>query len=486
MSLLNKIDYNNFLPLKLHQKSLKIITKERMFVYIKNSTYGYFGGEVVDLQRKLDILSSAAKYDVSCSSSGSNRKNKKGGMGNAAIGGICHTFTPDGRCVSLLKILMSNVCAYDCSYCVNRISNDLPRATFTPEEICDITINFYKRNYIEGLFLSSAIVKSPNFTMQKLYETAYNLRNEYNFNGYIHMKAIPGADEELIEKAGLLVDRMSVNIELPSNDSLKLLAPDKDKNKILLPMKQINRGIIQNREERKSFKKAPKFVPGGQSTQLIVGASPESDLKILTLSENLYKKMNLKRVYYSAFVPVSEDKRLPSLKHPPTLREHRLYQADWLLRFYGFNAKELLNEANPNFDINFDPKTNWALKNLDVFPVEVNRASKEMLLRVPGMGAKSVQRILAARRVSILDYEDLRKIGVVLKRAQYFITCNGKYFGDVGFDEELIKNRLSPKEDLNILENQGTQLNFFDFPVVSTSPAISKVDDLHSSILGQL
>lgn len=300
------------------------------------------------------------------------------------------------------------------------------------------------------------------------------------------MKAIPGADEELIEKAGLLVDRMSVNIELPSNDSLKLLAPDKDKNKILLPMKQINRGIIQNREERKSFKKAPKFVPGGQSTQLIVGASPESDLKILTLSENLYKKMNLKRVYYSAFVPVSEDKRLPSLKHPPTLREHRLYQADWLLRFYGFNAKELLNEANPNFDINFDPKTNWALKNLDVFPVEVNRASKEMLLRVPGMGAKSVQRILAARRVSILDYEDLRKIGVVLKRAQYFITCNGKYFGDVGFDEELIKNRLSPKEDLNILENQGTQLNFFDFPVVSTSPAISKVDDLHSSILGQL
>ena len=486
MSLLNKIDYNNFLPLKLHQKSLKIITKERMFVYIKNSTYGYFGGEVVDLQRKLDILSSAAKYDVSCSSSGSNRKNKKGGMGNAAIGGICHTFTPDGRCVSLLKILMSNVCAYDCSYCVNRISNDLPRATFTPEEICDITINFYKRNYIEGLFLSSAIVKSPNFTMQKLYETAYKLRNEYNFNGYIHMKAIPGADEELIEKAGLLVDRMSVNIELPSNNSLKLLAPDKDKNKILLPMKQINRGIIQNREERKSFKKAPKFVPGGQSTQLIVGASPESDLKILTLSENLYKKMNLKRVYYSAFVPVSEDKRLPSLKHPPTLREHRLYQADWLLRFYGFNAKELLNEANPNFDINFDPKTNWALKNLDVFPVEVNRASKEMLLRVPGMGAKSVQRILAARRVSILDYEDLRKIGVVLKRAQYFITCNGKYFGDVGFDEELIKNRLSPKEDLNILENQGTQLNFFDFPVVSTSPAISKVDDLHSSILGQL
>ena len=440
----------------------------------------------MDLQRKLDILSSAAKYDVSCSSSGSNRKNKKGGIGNAAMGGICHSFTPDGRCISLLKILMSNVCAYDCSYCINRISNDLERATFTPDEICNITINFYKRNYIEGLFLSSAIIKNPNFTMEKLYETAYKLRNEYNFNGYIHMKAIPGADQELIDKAGLLVDRMSVNIELPSNESLKLLAPDKEKNNILLPMKQISKGIIQNKDERRNFRNAPKFVPGGQSTQLIVGASPESDLKILTLSENLYKKMNLKRVYYSAFVPVSDDKRLPSLKHPPTLREHRLYQADWLLRFYGFNAKELLNEANPNFDINFDPKTNWELQNLGYFPVEINIVSKEMLLRVPGIGAKSVQRILAARRVSILNYEDLRKIGVVLKRAQYFITCNGKYYGDVDFDEPLIRNKLSPKEDLNILENQGQQLNFFDFPVLSSSPAISKVDDLHSSVLGQL
>lgn len=440
----------------------------------------------MDLQRKLDILSSAAKYDVSCSSSGSNRKNKKGGIGNAAMGGICHSFTPDGRCISLLKILMSNICAYDCSYFINRISNDIERATFTPDEICNITINFYKRNYIEGLFLSSAIIKNPNFTMEKLYEAAYKLRNEYNFNGYIHMKAIPGADQELIDKAGLLVDRMSVNIELPSNESLKLLAPDKEKNNILLPMKQISKGIIQNKDERRNFRSAPKFVPGGQSTQLIVGASPESDLKILTLSENLYKKMNLKRVYYSAFVPVSDDKRLPSLKHPPTLREHRLYQADWLLRFYGFNAKELLNEANPNFDINFDPKTNWALQNLGYFLVEINIAPKEMLLRVPGIGVKSVQRILAARRVSILNYEDLRKIGVVLKRAQYFITCNGKYYGDVDFDEPLIRNKLSPKEDLNILENQGQQLNFFDFPVLSSSPAISKVDDIHSSVLGQL
>ena len=440
----------------------------------------------MDLQRKLDILSSAAKYDVSCSSSGSNRKNKNGGIGNAAMSGICHSFTPDGRCVSLLKILMTNVCIYDCSYCINRSSDDVPRATFTPDEICDITINFYKRNYIEGLFLSSAIIKDANFTMEKLYEVVYKLRNFYNFNGYIHLKAIPGADQEIIDKAGLLVDRMSVNIELPSSDSLKILAPDKDKDKILLPMKNISKNIIQNTNERKYFRNAPKFVPGGQSTQLIVGASPESDLKILTLSENLYKKMNLKRVYYSAFVPVTNDKRLPDLKNPPTLREHRLYQADWLLRFYGFNAKELLSEENPNFDINFDPKTNWALQNMHLFPLEINRAPREMLLRIPGVGGKSVQRIMAIRRVSNITFEDLKKIGVVLKRAQYFITCNGKYYGDVAFDEPLIRNRLSPKEDLNILENQGEQLNFFDSPKLLVSPALSKVDDVFTSVIGQL
>ena len=440
----------------------------------------------MDLQRKLDILSSAAKYDVSCSSSGSNRKNKNNGIGNAAMSGICHSFTPDGRCVSLLKILMTNICIYDCSYCINRSSYDIPRATFTPDEICDITINFYKRNYIEGLFLSSAIIKDANFTMEKLYEVVYKLRNFYNFNGYIHLKAIPGADQEIIDKAGLLVDRMSVNIELTSSDSLKLLAPDKNRDKIPLPMKNIRKNIIQNKIERKTFKNTPKFVPGGQSTQLIVGASPESDLKILTLSENLYKKMNLKRVYYSAFVPVTNDKRLPNLKNPPTLREHRLYQADWLLRFYGFNAKELLSEENPNFDINFDPKTNWALQNIHLFPVEINRAPKEMLLRIPGVGAKSVQRIMAIRRVSNITFEDLRKIGVVLKRAQYFITCNGKYYGDVAFDETIIRKRLEPKEDLNILENQGEQLNFFDVPNPSVSPALSKVDDIFTSVIGQL
>ncbi|MGL6106456.1 putative DNA modification/repair radical SAM protein [Romboutsia sp.] len=440
----------------------------------------------MDILKKLNILSSAAKYDVSCSSSGSNRKNKKGGIGNASVSGICHTFTPDGRCVSLLKILMTNACIYDCSYCINRMSNDVPRATFTPDEVCDLTINFYKRNYIEGLFLSSAVIKDANYTMEKLYETVYKLRNIHNFNGYIHLKAIPGADDELIEKTGLLVDRMSVNIELPSSDSLKLLAPDKDKTKILTPMKQISKSIIQNKHEKKTFKNAPSFVPGGQSTQLIIGASPETDLKILNLTQSLYDKMKLKRVYYSAFVPVTNDKRLPELKNPPTLREHRLYQADWLLRFYGFKANELLNDKNPNFDINFDPKTNWALENINLFPVEINKAPLEMLLRVPGLGHKSVQRILAIRRIGNIDFKDLKKIGVVLKRAQYFITCKGRYYGDVNFDEPLIRHRLAPKEDLNILESQGTQLDFFEKPSLLPSPAIHKVDDIFSSVIGQL
>lgn len=440
----------------------------------------------IDIVSKLKILSDAAKYDVSCSSSGSNRKNKKDGIGNASANGICHTFTPDGRCVSLLKILMTNVCIYDCSYCINKSSNDIPRATFLVDEICDLTINFYKRNYIEGLFLSSAIIKDPNFTMEKLYQIAYKLRNVHNFNGYIHMKAIPGADKELIEKVGLLVDRMSINIELPSSNSLKLLAPDKSKEKILLPMKSINDNIIQSKSERKIFKHAPKFVPGGQSTQLIVGASDDSDLKILNLTQSLYDKLNLKRVYYSAFVPVNNDNRLPSIKNPPTLREHRLYQADWLLRFYGFRANELLDDKNPNFNINFDPKTNWALSNIHLFPIEVNKASKEMLLRVPGIGARSVQRILAIRRVTPLSFEDLKKIGVVLKRAQYFITCKGKYFGDVEFDKDCIETKLTPNQDLNVLESQGNQISFFDYPTLLPSPAISKVDDIFTSVVGEL
>ena len=440
----------------------------------------------MDLQRKLDILSSAAKYDVSCSSSGSNRKNKKGGIGNAAMGGICHSFTPDGRCISLLKILMSNVCAYDCSYCINRISNDIERATFTPDEICNITINFYKRNYIEGLFLSSAIIKNPNFTMEKLYETAYKLRNEYNFNGYIHMKAIPGADQELIDKAGLLVDRMSVNIELPSNESLKLLAPDKEKNNILLPMKQISKGIIQNKDERRNFRNAPKFVPGGQSTQLIVGATKETDLNILTLSENLYNKFALKRVYYSAYVPVNSGKNLPDIKNPPTLRENRLYQGDWLLRVYGFNSNELLNEANPNFDINFDPKTTYALNNIHLFPVEINKAPYEMLIRVPGIGIRGAKKIVSARRVNSLDFLDLKKLGIVLKRAQYFITCRGKYFGAVSFDELKIKKALKPKVDLNYIDEDIEQISFFDAPSISENNKLLLLNDKSTSLTGEL
>lgn len=440
----------------------------------------------MDIQEKLHILSSAAKYDVSCSSSASKRKNTNDGIGNAANSGICHSFTPDGRCISLLKILMTNFCSYDCSYCINKRSSDIPRATFTPDEICELTINFYKRNYIEGLFLSSAIIKDANFTMERLYETVYKLRNKHNFNGYIHLKAIPGADQELIDKVGLLVDRMSINLELPSNNSLKLLAPDKDKSKILAPMKKISKGIIENKIERKISSKLPSFVPGGQSTQIIIGASPETDLKILSLSENLYQKLSIKRVYYSAFVPVTSDKRLPDLKNPPTLREHRLYQADWLLRFYGFSSKELLNEENPNFDINLDPKTDWALRNIHLFPIELNTAPPEMLLRVPGLGATSVKRILAIRRVSHIRFEDLKKIGIVLKRAQYFITCLGKYYGSVGFDEPLIRTKLTPKEDLNILDSKGSQVSFFDFPAISQSPAIKLVDDIFSSVTGQL
>ena len=431
----------------------------------------------MDITKKLQILSDAAKYDISCSSSGSKRKNTKNGIGNAASNGICHTFTSDGRCVSLLKILMTNCCIYDCSYCINKKTSNVNRAVFTPDEICDLVINFYKRNYIEGLFLSSAIIKSENYTMEKLYETVYKLRYEHNFNGYIHLKAIPGACEELIEKAGLLVDRMSVNIELPSEKSLKLLAPDKSKDKILLPMKSIRNNIIQNKEERKKFKHSKIFVPGGQSTQLIVGATSESDYKILNLSSNLYDKYKLKRVYYSAFINTTNSNNLPDLKNPPTIREHRLYQADWLLRVYGFKANELLNEKNPNFDINFDPKTDWALKNIHLFPVEINRASYEMLIRVPGIGIKSAKKIIATRKVSNLRFEDLKKLNIVLKRAQYFITCNGKYFGDVAFDDEFIKRRLSPTFDLNKIDNGSSQISFFDVPDI--------VDDKYTSILGQ-
>ena len=417
----------------------------------------------MNIKEKLNILSAAAKYDVSCSSSGSKRKNTNKGLGDTATSGICHSFTTDGRCISLLKILLTNYCIYNCKYCINASSKDIPRTAFTPKEVVDLTINFYKRNYIEGLFLSSAIFKNPNYTMELLLSVVKKLRLEENFNGYIHLKAIPGADEALIKEAGKFVDRMSVNIELPSSSSLKLLAPQKTKENILAPMGIIKNSILENKDLKKNIKSTPLFVPGGQSTQLIVGATPESDYKILNLSENLYNKFNLKRVYYSAYVPVvKNEKALPDITHPPLVREHRLYQADWLLRFYGFKAKELLSNENENFDLNFDPKTSWALNNINNFPMEINKASYDELLRIPGVGVRSAQRILISRRVHSLSFEDLKKIGVVLKRAKYFITCKGKYYGDVSFDNEKIRTRLLYMDKPKLDNENSEQLSFFD------------------------
>ena len=417
----------------------------------------------LSINEKLQILSAAAKYDVSCSSSGSKRKNKNNGLGDASSSGICHSFTTDGRCISLLKILLTNSCIYHCKYCVNAASKDTPRAIFTPDEIISLTMNFYRRNYIEGLFLSSAIFKSPNHTMELLLSVVKKLRLEENFNGYIHLKAIPGADDILIEEAGKFVDRMSVNIELPSSDSLKLLAPQKKKHAILAPMKLIKNNIIDHKDMRRTIKSTPLFVPGGQSTQLIIGATPESDSKILTLSENLYNAYKLKRVYYSAYVPVIKDNKfLPDITHPPLVREHRLYQADWLLRFYGFKAKELLKDKDDNFDLNFDPKTSWALNNIDKFPIEVNKASYSTLLRIPGIGVTSAKKIVTTRKVHSLNFEDLKKLGIVLKRAQYFITCKGKYYGDVSFDDEKIRNRLLYMDKPSLDNQNSSQISFFD------------------------
>lgn len=417
----------------------------------------------MNVKEKLNILSSAAKYDVSCSSSGSNRKNTNNGLGNAANSGICHSFTADGRCISLLKILLTNYCIYNCKYCINASSKDVPRAAFIPEEVVDLTINFYKRNYIEGLFLSSAIFKSPNYTMELLLSTVKKLRVDEKFNGYIHLKAIPGADEALIKEAGKYVDRMSVNIELPSSSSLKLLAPQKTKENILVPMGIIKNSIIENKDLKRNIRSTPLFVPGGQSTQLIVGATPESDYKILHLSENLYKKFELKRVYYSAYVPVvKNEKALPDIIHPPLVREHRLYQADWLLRFYGFKAEELLKNENENFDLNFDPKTSWALNNIANFPMEINKVSYHELIRIPGIGVRSARKIMISRKVHSLSFDDLKKIGVVLKRAKYFITCKGKYYGDVSFNDENIRTRLLYMDKPKIDDENSEQMSFFD------------------------
>lgn len=415
----------------------------------------------MDTLDKLKILADSAKYDASCSSSGSNRKNKNNGIGNGDVSGICHSWGADGRCISLLKILFSNCCIYDCKYCINRCTNSVKRATFTPREVADLTINFYKRNYIEGLFLSSAVVKSPDYTMELLIQTISILRNEYNFNGYIHSKTIPGCSKELIDQLGILVDRLSINIELPSNTSLKLLAPQKEKTGILEPMSYVSNGIKQNQLEKSKFK--PNFVPAGQTTQLIVGATPESDLKILKLSEGLYQKLSLKRVYYSAYISVNNDKNLPTLETPPLLRENRLYQADWLLRFYDFKADELLNETHPNFNHMLDPKCDWALRNIHKFPIEINAADYFTLLRIPGIGVISAKKIIRARREFLLDFESLKKLGVVLKRAKYFITCKGKYFDKVyKFNQNFIETNLIYQERIDLPKYEFQQLSLFD------------------------
>ena len=423
--------------------------------------------EQISVMEKLNILSDAAKYDVACTSSGVDRQNDGTGMGNCAKAGICHSFSADGRCISLLKILFTNECIYDCKYCINRSSNDVKRASFTPDEVCELTIEFYRRNYIEGLFLSSGVWKSPNFTMEMLYQTIYKLRTVYRFQGYIHVKTIPGASPELVQKVGFLADRMSINLELPTAEGLKKLAPHKNRKNILTHMRMVQNGMAENKQEIVAYRNAPRFVPAGQSTQMIIGATPENDYQILNVAEALYKNFELKRVFYSAFIHVNEDSNLPARTDagPPLLREHRLYQADWLLRFYGFEANELLSEKNPNFNVLVDPKCNWALEHLEIFPVEVNRADYYTLLRVPGIGYKSASRIVKARRMGILDFSDLKKMGVVLKRALYFITCNGKMMYPTKIEQDyILRNLLSVGEKIPISVREMTykQLSLFD------------------------
>ena len=400
------------------------------------------------IDEKLRILSDAAKYDVSCSSSGSGRKNTNNGLGNGAISGICHSWSADGRCVSLLKILMTNYCIYDCKYCISRKSNDIERAILTPDEIVRLTINFYRRNYIEGLFLSSGVIKNADYTMEQMIAVAKKLRLEERFNGYIHMKVIPGASRELIHEMGLYVDRVSVNIELAESKALKLLAPDKKPTDISTSMGLIRKNQIQNIEEKKLFKSTPSFIPAGQTTQMIIGAGGESDYAILSKSENLYKNFDLKRVYYSAYVPVNKSGILANADAVPMIREHRLYQADWLLRFYDFKAGEILDEKNPFIDPLLDPKANWAVQNWHLFPMEINRASYKDLLRIPGIGVTSAKRIVMARKYSIIKYEHLKKLGVVIKRAKYFITVNGEFLGFRKESSELIRNALIEKEKM--------------------------------------
>ena len=417
----------------------------------------------MDVMDKLTILTDAAKYDAACTSSGLDRQARAGRMGSTTMAGCCHTFSADGRCVTLLKVLMTNVCAYDCQYCVNRRSNDVPRTAFTPRELADLTIQFYRRNYIEGLFLSSAVLVSPDYTTERMIEALRLLREEYRFGGYIHAKAIPGADPLLTRRLGMLADRLSVNIELPSEASLSLLAPDKKKTNILKPMAQIRDGITASKAELAQFKHAPRFAPAGQSTQMIIGATPESDRQILMLTQGLYDKYRLKRVFYSAYMPVSDSKLLPAPAgfKPPLLREHRLYQADWLLRFH-FRAEEILDEEQPDFDPRVDPKCSWALRHMERFPVEVSTADYETLLRVPGIGVTSARRILTARRGAPLSFDTLKKVGVVLKRAQYFITCGGKLLPGLRVREDQVLGHLAALEKPALAAAMPEQLSLFD------------------------
>lgn len=433
----------------------------------------------MDISEKLKILTDAAKYDVACTSSGVDRSNKGKGMGDTHACGICHSFSSDGRCVSLLKILYTNECIYDCKYCINRRSNDVPRTSFTPDEICRLTMEFYRRNYIEGLFLSSGILNSPDYTMSLIYETLWKLRNEHNFFGYIHVKAIPGTSPDIIEKIGFLADRMSTNLELPSKEGLKKLAPNKTQKNILAPMRQIQMGsgrLIAGANDGYSLvttsgkKTNSRFVPGGQSTQMIIGATPETDYQLMTVTEYMYREYKMKRVFYSAFVDVNHNIDAPALIGPsPLLREHRLYQADWLLRYYGFQVRELLNEKRPNFNMVLDPKCDWAVNNLEIFPVDVMRADYYTLLRVPGLGVKSAKRIVMARRYGMLNFESLKKMGVVLKRAAYFITCGGKTMFPLKLDRDYIARAIASsdrKKNFDI-ENDTTykQMTLMDLGV---------------------
>lgn len=414
-------------------------------------------------KNKLNILADSAKYDVSCASSGNQRKNTSKGIGNAVAAGICHSFTEDGRCVSLLKVLMTNNCIYDCAYCANRKTNDHKRATLTPQELVDLTIGFYRRNYIEGLFLSSGVIKNPDYTMERMVLVAKKLRMEEHYNGYIHLKAIPGASTELIKMAGLYADRLSVNIEIPTNPELKRLAPEKNHQEIFEPMSQIKTGILQNKEERKKYRNAPKYAPAGQSTQLIVGATPESDQQILSLATNLYQGQKLKRVYYSGYLPVNEyDSRLPIVKTPPLVRENRLYQSDWLMRFYQFKAHEIVSDKHPFLDLEIDPKLAYALRNYHLYPVDLNKADYEMILRVPGIGVQSAQRIIQARKFRRLTSQHLKKIGIVMKRAQFFITNNELPAAIHDLPVESLRSQLiSSDKKKSIVPD--TQLKLFDF-----------------------